>query len=249
MRAVARRRTLHRAKLSYQATVLADSPGVFFRYKDGAGTNAADTSGNGHAGTFTAAPTWNNTGPISSDLTSRSITPTAGARLFIPSAPWMYDAAFRAGSSESWFKTNASGALYTLMERRQSPVPGTNELFVHWVRGDLGHQIQGIVWSQLQSTSVVLNGPAVNDNAWHHTVLTWLTDFGANSTTARLYLDGVQVDAGTFNDKATADVAELTCTAENDNSRTFVGSVAEQAYYPIGALSAARVAAHFAAAA
>lgn len=213
--------------MTYAATVLADSPLVYWRFGDASGTVAADSSGNSRDGAYGNGPTLGAAGLLTGD--SDTAVTFNGSNQFanIAGASWMNTADY---SIECWFKTGALAAQRVLVSRDDGATK---------------------IWDVLLSTSGnvqmnIFNGPtaqtvtspaAYADNVIHHVVCT------LSGTTATVYVDGVQVGQGTGIASNSSTTQQISVARRNNGTLFYDGTVDEFAYYGT-ALSSSRVAAH-----
>lgn len=225
----------------YVGQVLQDSPLVYWRLGEPSGATAADSSGNGRTGTYTASGfngtiTYGAASAILSDPTDKAVTlgvrpvVTATIANVVSAATTAFDTAsmtveiwVHPTSGQSANHTAASSATY---------VSG-NPNNVRWIlKIDPG----GVIWifdgsiNHVSSVTVALN-------AWSHLVVTFT---GGNY---RIYVNGSlgQTIAGVLGAGTNNPM-----TAGGSGGGIFVGSIDEYAFYGT-ALSAGRIGAHYAA--
>ncbi len=202
---------------AYRATVLSDSPSVYYRLGEASGTVALDSSGHAQDATYQPAfVTYGVAGTVGDNdtaiISNGGGTPASrsgGAGLPTGNAPRTW---------ELWFKTSAAGN--TLVDYGGNPLRANGS--------SLG----------IASLGGAPATPNQNDNLWHYVAVTY------DGTTLRNYYDGVFVgtQTGSLNTPVNA-----TLRLGNDSGGfAWNGSLDEVAIYPT-ALSAAKVAAHFAA--
>jgi hypothetical protein len=218
--------------VSYLATVLADSPLAYWKLDETTGTNAADSSGNGHAGTYEGSPTL---GVAPLITTGKSVTfgtskDVAVASVFsIPTATSPF-------TFEAWIKT-ATVATRPIISGRNSGSANANLDFEVRNTGTLSitprdNAGAGIV--TVQSPGVV------NDNVRHHVVAT-----RSAAKLWTLYIDGASVATGSDTMGTGITNLDLAYIAfEGRNLVYFDNTIDEVAVYQT-ALSAARVLAHW----
>ena len=163
--------------MTYQAVVLGYTPLVYYRNKETSGTSAADTSGNGRAGTYTDNFTLNQTdSPITSDAAARSIL-YDGSDAYIANA---YNP-FTNGTNRTyhcWAKrTDQSNfhAFFGGADASHSPA-----LFCDNGGGT-------IFWSpDMSAGQLSFDNGYPNDGAWHSVMLS----FNATTFDVICYIDG-----------------------------------------------------------
>jgi RHS repeat-associated protein len=223
---------------SYQAAVLADGPVGYWRLGEATGASvAADTSGNGYAGTYRGSQA-GVTGALSgsSDTAAR-----------FPATAENYDvnvgdvAAFDFGTgdftAETWVKTsvNEERAIFGKSD-------GTSPNWRATVTDDAGWAGRVRVNIQDGTNSRQQYGPSVriDDGVWHHVVVVFDRDFGT-----RIYVDGV----GSANDGATPGSVSNSAPLQLGDTGGYLplnGDLDEVALYA-WALTAGRARAHYAA--
>ncbi|MFI6508036.1 LamG-like jellyroll fold domain-containing protein [Streptosporangium sp. NPDC050855] len=159
----------------YRSGVLNSDPYAYWRLGEGSGTVAAD-QGAGQTDATYQAVSYAKPGALAGS-TDTAVEFTTGSALKLPAhtVPQLGDQI----SVEAWFKTSQSGVLMAAGTQETSGIPWGPMLYVGTdgkLRGSLA-----AVAAPITSTGVV------NDNTWHHVVL---TASGQNQT---LFLDGAQI--------------------------------------------------------
>jgi hypothetical protein len=238
--------------LSYPQAVLADSPSFFWPLNETSGSTAADASPNGFTGIYEPGTTQGAAGPI----TGSTDTSTAfdGHTGLVTSASSAAMSASQAFSVEGWFKTttNTGGKLIGF-GNGQTGMSSDYDRHVYMMND--GQLVFGVYNSGVFTIETPL---AYNDGQWHYVVATF--DSG---TGMALYVDGRLV--GTNPNTAAQPYTgywrvggdnlngwNLDPWGSNSQGTTepygyyFGGDIGDVAVYP-AALSAAQVAAHYAA--
>ncbi|MFF3437583.1 LamG-like jellyroll fold domain-containing protein [Streptosporangium sp. NPDC002721] len=222
----------------YRSGVLDDDPYAYWRLGEASGTVATD-QGAGQANATYQGVGYAKPGALAGS-TDTSVEFTTGSALKLPAdtVPHLGDQI----SVETWFKTSQSGVLMAAGTQETSSIPWGPMLYVGTdgkLRGSLA-----AVAAPITSTGVV------NDNTWHHVVL---TVSGQNQT---LFLDGAPV--GTLSAAVTswrgiatvgngvADPATSPAVPTPRAAFPFKGFIDEVAIYD-KPLTAAEVSAHYAA--
>jgi signal peptidase I len=228
---------------AYQKAVLADTPYLYWRLQESAGTAVADTSGNARSGTITNAPALGAGSPISGDPADTACGTGTTAYLTATGRTTATPATF---SVEAWVKsTSIAGGRLIGYGDAAAPSTATKtdcQLYL----APTGKAEFG-----LSSTSKIAlaSTAAVNDGLWHHIVGTY-----SSATGAKLYVDGNLSASGTgaapvsFAGYWRAGTETLTGWPANPSSNHLTGTVDEIAVYTT-VLSATRVTAHYQAAA
>src|SRR6266487_4079059 len=238
--------------LSYYQTALADNPSFLWPLSETSGSTAADASPNGFNGVYEPGTTQGAAGPITGS--GDPATAFDGHTGLVTSASPVTMTAHQAFSVEGWFKTgtNTGGKLIGF----GSSQAGTSSSYDRHVYMMNDGQL---VFGVYNSAVVTIETPLVyNDGQWHFVVATFDPSAGM-----ALYVDGQRV--GT-NPNTTAQPYtgywrvggdnlngwNLDPWGSNSQGTTepygyyFNGTIGDVAEYPL-ALSAAQVAAHYAA--
>jgi len=225
--------------MSYSSEVLADSPVGYWRLEETTGATAADSSGNARDGTYTGSPTLGVPGALA--ISTNKATTFNGTTQYVAISD---AAAFSIPTTnlfsvEAWFRTTATGAVRNIV----SKVTAANFEWSMFING--APAINFLVYNAAGGGSNSLQGPAsVVANTWYHVVAT----VNASTNAMILYINGVQVDTNTNTQILANGTSPVNIGRRPDGTSLFNGSVDEVAIYPT-VLSAARVAAHYAAAA
>jgi hypothetical protein len=228
--------------MSYASEVLADSPVLYWRLGDAAGsTTAADSSGNSRPGTTgggAANPTFGVAGAIADLDTAASFARASGQFVQRPN-----ETALQITGNitcEAWINfggTLPAAGFYPLMTKNLN----SNETYAIDIRND-GANI--FVRWHIQTGAFVnqANSFAWAINTWYHIVCTY---DGANMKT---YLNGSQLGTNTAQTGAIATTTDrFTVGSWGNGGDFFNGTIDEVALYG-SALSLARIGAHYAAA-
>ncbi|MEU1878495.1 LamG-like jellyroll fold domain-containing protein [Streptosporangium sp. NPDC020072] len=227
----------------YRSNVLNSNPLGYWRLNETTGTDAADSgqgAGKGSyggvtlgqpgalAGTTDTAASFN--GTASMDLPDTSINRLRGTASF-----------------ETWFKTSGSGIVMALGRYNYDVEFYEKGLLYVGSDGKLRGQFRKLKGST--PISPITSSGTVNDNAWHHVVLT------LSETEQRMYLDGQQV--GVLTGVPTSEQVNYAIVGSGDYSGTwpaapatgglpYTGSIDEVALYD-RPLTLQEVQAHYAA--
>lgn len=216
----------------YAAEVLADNPAVYWRLGEASGTQAADASGNARHGTYVGSPTLGVTGLLTGDPDTCITLPGATTeRVEITYAAWM-DAS--AVTTEAVVQTTAS-AIGNIVDR-DDPSP---RVFQFRMTG--AGKVEFIVIGGSSPSAV--GSTSINDGNPHHVAATY------DGATIKVYVDGT-LDGSTSTSQALSTGANLFAGVNHSTAlfaQPWNGEIDEVAYYT-SALSAARIAAHAAAA-
>lgn len=227
----------------YANAVLVDAPIGYWRLGELSGTTAADSGSGNHAGTYTGGCALGQNDGIT-DVGQAAVL-FDGTSGYVDMGNVSALKCTGAFSLEAWFSTT-SAAFRELVA--QADETGTTGGYV--LRLTSGGKIRFILVS---STGVslfsVTTTLSYNDGNLHHVAATWDGTTNANGVT--IYIDGLSVITGTASAGTPGTPAVPFRIAAGGNSLTatlpWQGVADEVAFYS-GALSSARVAAHFAAA-
>lgn len=221
------------AAVTFDAAVLADSPAGYWKLDETAGATAVDSSGNGRDGSYVNSPTLSSTG-VTLNGSSQYVRVSSSAFDVLGNANQDCTVAIT-------IKTATSQNLKAYLDKTQISSPSARWLLLQAVSNQVHFQFyDGTNNPTLQQPS-----GALNDDVDHYLVV--VRD-AANSQ-IKLYLDGAQVgvtvsDAGSRDYDNTVDLC-FGCR-QDGTDRFFAGRLRRAAVF-FSALSAARIAAHYAA--
>jgi hypothetical protein len=214
---------------AYAAAVLADSPSFYHRCNETSGTTAVDSSPNGRNGSYDGTKTFGATGLVTGD-TAISV---AGAGAVKQAYGAYMDGDM---TCEGWFRVTSLTALQTYMGRSNTSEGS------RWVFASDNADLRLYVWTSAGAAGTLTSTATLAINTTYHLAFTRSGD------TWTIYVNGSA--AGSFS-QATSHNPSVSLTFGADEqahySRFISGTMDELAYYPT-ALSAGRIAAHYAAA-
>jgi autotransporter-associated beta strand protein len=246
------------APSSYQSTVLADSPYVYYRLGEASGTAAADTSGNAYAGTYVGTPTLAVAGANGGDTavtfngTSQYVNSPATTNFGFSMANSSYEFVFKTTST-------ARGALVGTLDF------GSGDACVVTVNENAAGAATvrncRIFLRDATAANAVgasFANTAITNGEYHHLVFVYNSSAVPTSSRVRAYLDGVEQTityGATSGTGIPASFNTITNTplfgARHNRSGTtpsvdyyFSGTMDEAVLHPTS-LSAAAVAAHY----
>ena len=210
--------------MSYVSTVLADSPLFLLRCQESSG-QLVDSADSHNTVTIVGTPTYNQSGGVSSDSSSRSV-------LFTAANPDYFEIGYSAsldigdvGSCECLIKrADASTAEMALIAKDQGFFLGltNNRILI----------AQSSVAEIARSTATI-----TDTTSWHHIVIT------KSAGTVKQYLDGSDV-TGTVTNSTWGNGASPLTTIGDEAGNPYNGNASEFAVYNY-ALTAAQVLAHY----
>jgi len=222
----------------YRANVMADSPVAYWRLGESSGTTAADETGT-YAGTYVASPTLGVAGAVQGN----TAVDFNGSSQYVDLGT---SSAFNlaAGTYEAWinYATNPAAAATIMCRFRNSTSFFSGPLFYVATDGKLGFGLQ----NGTSDNYNFLSPSAIAKNQCVHVAATW------NSSTAVLYIDGASVASASISGTINVGTNYATSIAARRNpvsglwERFIDASIDEAAIYGT-ALSADRIAAHYAA--
>lgn len=217
--------------MTYSAEVLADSPLGYWRLGETSGTTAADSSGNGHAGTIVGTPTLGVAGLLSGDSDKAlGLTANAGNYVSIASASFLdsqpgitYEAWVNITSAPDSTNNDGIIARYGSVPRQAKLYRDGNSLLRFTVR------IGGVDKTVVGSTT--MSGTC-------HVVGTY------DGSSVKVYLNGALDGSLSFTGTVDSTTIALELGRMGSNAQVFGGTLDEAAVYGY-ALSDTRVAAHY----
>ena len=227
----------------YTTAVLADSPYLYYMVDEAAGPSATDASGNARTGTYTAISAYRQPGGLPNNF-GYSVAFNANlGRLVSGGGTWSNPRVF---TLELWFKTTTvlGGKLIGFEVTQGATSPANFDRHVYMLTNGR------LVYGGWGSANRLITSPlAYNNGAWHYLALTTVNS-GPGQTSV-MYVDGVSVVSG-----ATTNTTNYAGwwrvgygslpTGGAYPPANFVGNIDNVAVYPT-TLSAARIAAHYAA--
>jgi hypothetical protein len=224
---------------SYQRTVLADAPLIYYTLDETSGTLANDLSGNSNNGLYVASPSEGQTPLIATGHSCKFAAASSQyCQANVPGGVPNPGNPIR--TVEVWIQTTQSGAGSPAISAAANSF--TTEFFL--MRLAAGGQLQAVWWSG-STTSTQTGSVVVNDGVKHYVVMT------QDGTKSHIYVDGVEDGTGLAwsSSPNTGTLFDHVIAARSNMgsfTNFFDGTLDEAAVYPT-ALSAARVAAHYAA--
>jgi len=223
--------------LTYLATVLADSPAGYWKLDEPSGVTAADSSGHGLDGTYTAGPTLN----VSPLINAGKAATFDGSSQYVllPSSALLNPTA--AITLECWLKIASSASNSRMMSSQTGSGGGDKFL----LRRNTPHKAEVTLWDSGDNGQTYAGSVTIDDNLRHYVAATY------DGATIKLYVDGVADGAGfavVMTLESVLHTAQIACRLNSVGafSEGFGGTLDEVAIYPT-ALSPARIAAHYAA--
>jgi hypothetical protein len=221
---------------AYSSAVLADSPFLYWRLGESAGTTAADASGNGRTGTYHATGvTYSVAGGIAGDAdTAVTFDGSAGE---VHSTAAVVLAAFTVCTIEFWFKWAAAGAFACESSADASVNTGA---FWSILQGGTSPWQLLMTGGGNQRTGTF---PQPSGGVWHHMV----NVFNLGGDTLKAYVDGVAQTVTPAGTATSGNLGNFTLNVGSRNqgaSLRWNGQMDEFALYS-SELSAARVTAHY----
>jgi len=220
---------------TYAGYVMADQPLAYWRLDETTGSTAALDRAGGYNGTYVGPVALQQAGALVADTdTAAAFTASSATKVSVPFNAAINPAQF---TLECWAKDNGSSTSdyrSPFTSRQDSPQKG----FTFYATPAPGNLWQ--LWDGTGSAWDVITGPAVQFNNWAHLVATF------DGTTKRFYVNGVQVGSSTGAYAANPlNALKIGAGGGSADSYLFNGGIDEVAVYGT-ALSAARVAAHYA---
>lgn len=214
-------------RLTYAATVLADSPVAYWRLEDPSGTTMTDSSGNGSNGTYVGSPTLGATGKVGSAVRFTAASSQYGKATGLAATADTF-------TLEFWMKLASTGSDYYLLTLGQD---GGGVMIANDGRFRLVKTFGPVI---VESTNLT-----TDTTGFHHFVAV-----KNGATSCKLYIDNTDV-TGTVTDATCVSSTIASLAAWTTNGSAF-GGYADATFDEVAiyntALSAARVSAHYTAA-
>jgi hypothetical protein len=216
---------------AYAATVLQDAPVAYWRFGETSGTTAADSAG-ANTGTYTGGYTLGRPGALTGDPSTAVLLNGTSGYVNVPDANPL-DLGNGPLTYELWVQRADAGTSYQL-------------LYTKYSQGNVFFFNNKFTFDN-DNNDIVAESGTTTDTNWHHFVVT-RTGTGTGNT--KIYKDGVNVTTEIGITRTLASNASNVSLGRYtvSDGLFFKGSLDEVAVYPT-ALSAARVQAHYAAAA
>jgi len=213
---------------NYDSVVLADAPKRYYRLDEPSGTTAVDSGSDAANGTYTGGVTL---GTLVSGDSDTAVT-FNGTNQYV-SVP-LLALENRSFSVEGWLKCALPASDMAILEAGQS-APTSNNLFTMkiWPSGDVGGEFWG--------NYLYAGNGAVSANTWTHVVFT----YEYASDTACMYVNGTLKNSNSAGPLLPT-LDHIYLARGSATLSFFAGSLDDVAIYAT-ALSAAQVAAHYAA--
>ena len=230
--------------MSYASVVLADTPVGYWKLDEASGTTCTDYSGNGRNIGYQGTPHFQIAGPVASDSPSYGIGFDAVnyENAWVSTPSW---AALSNVTIELWYRTTATVSGYTrIFGYGVNTAVSTSTYLLYMVSGGL---LRASFY--MNGTTVTLSyATAINDGIWRHLA------FGVSAKSDpygyTLHVNGAQ-EAGTVYSSGTIGTGLSPSGAFRigaaDTTNTIAAEYAHAALYS-SRLSAAKIAAHYAAA-
>jgi hypothetical protein len=227
----------------YRQEVLKDQPILYWRLAELSGTSAADTSGNGHTGTYNPGSgtiTLGVTSPITSDPGDKAITFAPGTALdcyAISAASTAFDTASM--SMEAWVKPTSGQSNKHGVAAVMNGSPGFPRRWYVRIQATTGD-------IEIFAGGTITGTANISFDVWTHLVVT----FDSSDSKFRIYFNGSLVSTTGVSSLAGSTNIPFSIGHNNGSgsgAETFVGSMDEVALYGT-VLSSTRIAIHYAAA-
>ncbi len=214
----------------YASTIKSDTPLAYWRLGETSGTTAKNDMGSSYAGSYTSSPSLGQNGVLLGDGNSAVTFDGSSAYVSIP-----YNSALNpsgAFSVELWaYPTSLNSQYQGVVASRAYPngwviYKDNNNNWSFWINSGAG-------------MLAVTSPDAISNSTWYHLVATF------DGTTAKLYVNGIQVASGTPS-TFTANSSQTLTIGQGEPGSTFffAGRVDEVSFYNT-ALSKAQVTSHF----
>src|SRR4051794_23828332 len=215
--------------MSYATDVAALSPIAYWRLGEASGTSAADTSGNGHTGTYVGTPTLGATGLLTGDADT-AVTFASGKYVTTPTSA-AYDIAHPA--AVAWIKGSTFGDFQMIASQADGTIHN------HWFLCFRSDGRVNFTFNTVGGVATAADSGAthVNDSTRHMVVGRWDGSF------IDVFIDNVRVahvsSAATM---YTGAGIPVTLAAESPGTFTGAATIDEVAYFDAANLTDAAIA-------
>jgi hypothetical protein len=224
---------------TYAQAVAADSPELWYRFRETAGTTASDSSNTPHNGIYQGAATLGAPGATNAVEASSAVTLDGSSGYISNAYKWTNPQEF---TLEAWVKTTSTqGGLIIGFASSATGAAGSYDRQIYMANS-------GQIYFGAGSNKTINSTRDYNEGVWQ------LLDATLSPAGMDLYVDGALVAsnaadtaAQVYNGYWRVGYDSLGGWLAHPTSNFFAGSIGEVAVYPT-ALSAARVAAHYLAA-
>lgn len=226
--------------MSYVSEVLADSPLLYWRFGEGSGLTAADTSGNGRTGTYSGAGiTYGATGALgASGDTNTAVTTVSASSGHIDSTASLDLSALSVISVECWMKTTFTAGDNMLTEFSVVNWSIENGTFV--IDPNAGSDFQIGMRSAGQRLDSFT--PRPSNGVYHHYV--FVLNIGTGDITA--YVDSVSQSLTVTGSATSGTFGNIVLrVASRAGTSLFLDATLDEYAIYGSALSQARVSAHY----
>lgn len=165
----------------YATLVQADAPEGYWRLEETSNTTAADTSGNGHAGTYTTGPTLGQPGGLANGNLGIALDGTADMGVSVSSF-----AVTAAVTIEALIKLNGAQVNHVRVFSSNSTLSYPIELGIA-VSGGVNSLACFLNFVTVGDTGWLDSGVVLDDGVWYHVAVTW------DGTDIVMYVDGVAI--------------------------------------------------------
>ena len=208
----------------------------WWKFDDGSGTTAIDSSGNGHSGTLTNGPTWtagNIGGAISfdgvDDVISFGVMSSTQGQSHMTWAFWVYATTFV--GNNSFFVGNGNPNMATEMAWAVSNAPTS----WHGTTRDIGMYVNSDLTNN-DTACFTSSQPLINAQ-WNHVVVVFDGTLTGNENRLKFYVNGSALSLATEDCTGTIPTSTLKSSAavtvgnSADNARAFNGVIDEVRIY------------------
>ena len=224
--------------MSYQSIVLADGPKAYWHLDETSGTNAADSSGNSHPGTYVNSPTLNQTSLVPTGE-GASVTFAGGSSQYVNcTGAQAYSTS--GYSIEFWVKA-PTGASPTVVYGEGNS--GQGNTILQFTVPSAGHALGIFIRNDAGTT--LLNASSVGSYFFNPVGSAVHVVFTDNNGAWKLYVNGTLDNSGTYTPSTlTTNTAAIGALIRSTTGSYITGTVDEVAVYS-KVLSSTQVSNHY----
>lgn len=203
----------------------------WWKFDEGTGTTAADSSGNGNNGTFTGSPTWVagqvGTGALSFSVGARILTNDLTATEGVSAVTW-----------SAWIKPTSLGDLRAILAKFYKGTASGHQQFIleesNGTFGDNSGLIAAVSSTNGTGNDFVYTGSVLTTGVWTHVAVVFDGSLTGNTNRLKVYINGTQVSTtgtGSIPSTTQTTTSDFSIGASSDNIANFIGAIDDVRVY------------------